>query len=156
MQAVWLGAEKLAFNETAPGETTNDTYSDPAGNFTVAGPAGWVNQSTSMAGVFMDMQSGSVIAVASMPGIAPQTAIEETLASISPGFKDDPIDTLNLEMPNATWTGNVYELEQGIRAVALTTQHGTVTFLILARPMRGYDALLGGVNEIVANWTFLK
>ncbi len=152
-----LADEKLVFSETAPGETVSDAYSDAAGNFTVAGPVGWENQSTSMAGVFIDGQSGSVIAVASMPGIAPQTAIEETLASIAPGFSDDPIDTLNMEMPNATWTGSVYQLDQGVQAVALTTQHGSVTFLIFGAANDGsYDALIGGVNEIVANWTFLK
>jgi len=148
---------KLTFSGTDSVDTTSAVYSDPAGNFEVTGPEGWDNQSTSMAGVFIDGQSGSVIAIASMPGIAPQTAIEETLAGIAPGFEDDPIDTLNLEMPNATWTGSVYQLEQGVQAIALTTQHANVTLLIFgAANDASYDALLAGVNEMVANLTFLK
>ena len=128
------------------------TYSDPAGQFTAAVPAGWSDESTGSYGLFT--HANVSIYLISVEGNDIQASIDTAVAQLAPDYVDATQTPMGeFWAPSGMWTQIIYSLPNGHagNAVAQSNGSATVVLLVTADSMAAMQAIFSDANAILAS-----
>ena len=118
-------------------------YTDPAERFSVPIPNGWLNESTDTFAHFRNEPSPADIYVLAIDTDDVNAAINGALAQLNIQNAGEATQSLQVPLPNGTWTQNVYNLDPDTLIALATVRDGVGVMMVV----RGTLPNLAAIND---------
>lgn len=157
-QKFWFGLVSALFvglfGQLAFAQDDVRSVNDPQGLYTIAVPAGWDSERSSMA-VTLTHESGALITVVALEGMDAAAATDSVLAVAAPGLDSEPVDVRDLPLDTGIWTQSIYALPDETFVVTIVREAEAATYLLVvgAPDLTALQTITPDLNTVLLSFT---